>query len=104
MKQRILLCCGFLFFALCIFAQETITIKGTIRDDRKQPLPGATVLQKGTTNGTTTDDKGNFTLTVPKDAKLVVSYIGYADKEVNVDAKQPNVNVEMAVSDVSLNQ
>jgi len=106
MKQRILLSTIFIFSTLFIFAQD-ITISGNVQDDKKQSLPGATVMVKGTNIGVTTDDAGNYTIKVPKDAKvLVVSYIGFEQKEIAINPNQGNyvVNVNMASSDVGLNQ
>lgn len=68
--------------------QQDITIKGTISDSQGVPLPGATIIAKGTTIGTTTDFDGKFELTITKDVKvLVVSYIGFATKEVTIDGQ-----------------
>ncbi len=64
-----------------------ITIKGTIVDESGEPLIGATVQQKGTTNGVITDIDGNFTLNVPSDATLLVSFIGFETIEITVDGK-----------------
>jgi TonB-linked SusC/RagA family outer membrane protein len=65
--------------------QQTKRIKGSIVDENGQPLPGATVLEKGTSNGTTTDFDGNFTLELTSESPvLVVSYIGYLSKDVPV--------------------
>jgi iron complex outermembrane receptor protein len=62
------------------WAQTIIT--GTVSDEQNVPLPGATVLEKGTSNGTTTDFDGNFTIEVSEEgAVLVVSFLGYATKE-----------------------
>jgi hypothetical protein len=107
MKQKILLSVISLFISAFIFAQETITISGVVRDEKKLPMPGATVLQKGTANGTATDDAGKFTLKVPKDCKeLVVSYIGYDEKTISIDpSKGPvSLTIDMASSNLSLNQ
>lgn len=58
-------------------------ISGVVLDDANVPLPGATVLEKGTSNGATTDFDGNFSLTVSASAKtLVISYLGYKTQEV----------------------
>lgn len=106
MKQRILLSTVFIFTTLFIFAQD-ITISGNVQDDKKQSLPGATVMVKGTNIGVTTDDAGNYTIKVPKDAKvLVVSYVGFDQKEIAINPNQGNyvVNVNMASADVGLNQ
>ena len=71
-----------------------ITISGTITDDTGAPLPGANVVEKGTTNGTQTDFDGNYTITANTDAVLVFSYIGFATQEVSVDG-QTNINVSL---------
>lgn len=64
-------------------AQQTITISGTIVDAvTGEPIIGANVLVKGTTNGTSTDFDGKFSLEAPAGATLVVSYIGYVNHEV----------------------
>lgn len=70
------------FMAAVAFSQGTIT--GTVIDgDLNEPLPGASVVVKGTTIGTSTDFDGNFTIEVPSNAgTLVVSYIGFASKNV----------------------
>ncbi|MBQ4913861.1 TonB-dependent receptor [Maribacter sp. MMG018] len=63
-------------------------IKGTIKDVDGNPLGGASVLEKGTTNGTTTDFDGNFTISVTDDnAVLTVSYIGFQTTDVPVNGK-----------------
>lgn len=64
-----------------------ITVKGKIVDDSGDPIPGTTVLQKGTSNGTVTDIDGNFSLIVPSDATLVISFIGFKTIEVPVGGK-----------------
>ncbi len=67
------------------YAQSTITVKGKVTAvDTGEPLPGASVVQQGTTNGTVTDTDGNYTLTVPADARLVFSFIGYLVDEAEV--------------------
>ncbi len=60
------------------------TVTGTVTDQDGIPLPGASVVEKGTLNGTTTDFNGNFTIDVADDAVLEISYIGYATREVSV--------------------
>ena len=62
-------------------------------DEKGEAVIGATVLVKGTTNGTITDVDGIFTLdNVPSDALIAISYIGYQDRELSVKDKQ-SVNV-----------
>jgi TonB-linked SusC/RagA family outer membrane protein len=68
--------------------QQEITIKGTITDSQGVPLPGATIIAKGTTIGTTSDFDGKFALTITEGVKiLVVSYIGFARKEVAINGQ-----------------
>ncbi len=87
------LCSGFSMPVSKRMQDKTVT--GTVVDEIGQPLPGATVQQKGTTNGTTTDFDGNFAITVTgDDAILLVSYIGYASKEIAV-AGQTSINIQL---------
>lgn len=66
---------------------DNITVKGRVVDETGAPLPGATVQQKGTTLGGITDIDGNFTLSVPSDATLLVSFIGFQSAEVATNGK-----------------
>ena len=61
--------------------QQTKQVSGHVADSQG-PLIGATVMEKGTTNGTVTDFEGNFSLNVSPGATLVVSYVGYESQEV----------------------
>ncbi len=71
------------------------TVSGTVSDTQNVPLAGATVLEKGTLNGATTDFDGNFTLEVSDgDAVLVVSYLGYATLEVPTNG-QSSIDVQL---------
>ena len=77
-----------LLFLLCLiplwsFAQS-ITVKGTVKDNTGEPVIGANVTEKGTTNGMITDLDGHFSLSVQKNATLVISYIGYITQEIPV--------------------
>ena len=56
-------------------AQSTIT--GNVTDDLGVPLPGATILEVGTSNGTTTDFDGNYSITVQEGASISASFVGY---------------------------
>jgi TonB-linked SusC/RagA family outer membrane protein len=70
-----------------------ILVKGIVKScDDNMPLPGATVLIKGTTNGTVTDLDGKFTLDAPEGATLIISFIGMITKEVPVQS-----NTEMVI-------
>lgn len=79
-----------LFLCLSISAQTTdakIEVKGIVVDATGEPLIGASVTEKGTTNGVMTGVDGDFSLNVPKNAVLVFSYIGFLNKEVPVAGK-----------------
>jgi iron complex outermembrane receptor protein len=97
MKKTILL-----FFALLAlrvgFAQHTVS--GTVNDFAGEALIGVTVFEKGTTNGTTTDVDGNYSLTVSStDAILSFTYVGYKSTEVGVEGSATlNIIMEEGVS------
>lgn len=80
LKALLVLLVG-LFLSIGAFAQQ-IAVKGHVKDTTGEPVIGANVLVKGTTNGTITDFDGNFMLNVPKDAILSVSFVGYKTTEV----------------------
>ncbi len=63
------------------------TINGKVLDESQQPLPGANVLVKGTSNGAQTDFDGNFSIVANSNAILVVSYLGFVSKEVSVNGQ-----------------
>ena len=70
------------FITAAVLGQTKIT--GTVVDETNQPLPGASVLVKGTTNGTSTDFDGKFILNAKADSgAIVVSFIGFEAKEVS---------------------
>jgi len=95
---------SFLLLSLLIgadaFAQSTIKVTGTVTDAADgMGVPGASVLQKGTSNGTITNMDGQFTLEVPTDAVLVISFIGYKTAEIPVQGRS---TVQLALeSDVT---
>ena len=68
--------------SMTAFAQQK-TFSGTIVDVQGEPIIGATIAQKGTTNGAISDIDGNFTISVEPGATLVVSYIGYTTQEIS---------------------
>ncbi|GGF21880.1 SusC/RagA family TonB-linked outer membrane protein [Hymenobacter cavernae] len=72
-----------------------IALKGRVTDEKGQGLPGVNVVVKGTTNGAQTDADGNFALTAPDNATLVISYVGYIAQEVAVGGRA-TVNVSLA--------
>ena len=77
------------------YSESGLIIQGTIRDDNNQPLPGASVVVKGTSTGTITDFNGSFSLQVPLNSQaLVISFIGYETIEVPVVSSVLNITME----------
>lgn len=84
----------FFFTALNVSAQK-ITVKGTVKDNTGLPIIAATVYETGNmSNGTTTDQNGNWSLNVPEKAKITFSCLGYQDLEENVSGRKV-INVTM---------
>jgi TonB-linked SusC/RagA family outer membrane protein len=79
------------------FDQEKKEIKGVVYDELNQPMPGATVLVKGTTTGAVTDFDGKYSVLVPDGANfLIFSYAGYKSKEVVINSRTTiDVNLEL---------
>ena len=71
-------------FIVASTQQAKHTVSGVI-EDQLGPIAGANVVEKGTTNGTITDMDGKFTLDVPSNATLVITYVGYVEQQVPVN-------------------
>ena len=78
-------------------------VSGNVVDDKNEPLPGANVVVKGTTIGTTTDAGGHYSLTVPDDAAvLVFSYIGFQTQEASIGSQSViNITLQADLSTLS---
>lgn len=74
-------------------AQSTVLQKGVVVDPTGEPLIGATVMQKGSSNGVACDLDGNFEIRAPKGATLIISYIGYSAKEVKVTGEPLSITL-----------
>lgn len=83
--------------------QQSNVIKGTVFDTEGNPVVGANVIVKGTTNGTITDMDGNFSLNVPQGSTLVVSYIGYTDYTIKV-GNQKSFKVTLNIDNRALDE
>ena len=79
---------------IVISRKKDVKITGIVKDDKGGPLPGATVRVKGTAAGTSTDINGKFTISVPENAVLVISFAGFQSKEVSTDQK---TNIEVVL-------
>ena len=95
MKGKKLLIIMFILIQGVVFAQTRV-IKGVVKDSKSgETLPGATVLVEGTTNGTVTNEKGEFTITVEgSDKKLIISSMGYLTRTMPADKDMIEVVVE----------
>lgn len=80
-----------------------VNISGTVNDENGQGLPGASVVIKGTATGTTADLDGNYKLTVPEDAILLVSFVGYLNQEIDV-AGRSKIDVSMELDATQLDE
>lgn len=85
------------------FSNEDIVVSGTVVDERGVPIPGVTVLVKGTTIGNATDLDGKYTLTAPEQSVLVFSFIGYIPQEVTV-SNRSIINVTLKEDQSSLDE
>ena len=84
-----------------IIEVQAQTITGKVTDESGNPLPGASVVEKGTVNGTTTDFDGNFTIDVTENATLVISYLGFVTQEVVV-GNQTNIAIQLVTDATQL--
>ena len=92
-KYFLTVLCTVLLSTSVLWAQET-NISGTVTDNSGLPLPGATVLVKGTSRGTSTDFDGKYSISTNQGSILVFSYVGYSTKEIRVGTSR-TINVSM---------
>lgn len=91
-----------LLLPILVFSQETVT--GNITDSNNQPLPGVTVIEKGTTNGTSSDFDGNYSIQVSSlPATLQFSYLGYSTVERKIESTA-TLNITMQESATGLEE
>ncbi len=84
--------------------QPTRTITGTVTDDTGQPLPGVSVVVKGTTNGTVTNDNGVYSLNVPENADvLTFSFVGFKSQDVQLN-NRTNIDLQMEQDIIGLDE
>lgn len=73
-------------------------VKGRVTNEQGEPLPGASILIKGTKSGTRSDDNGDFSLTTEVNTKLVISYVGYESKEITVTNNAAPITIVLTAS------
>lgn len=99
---RLILVNLFLLYGLATMGQEK-TVTGIVTDENMVPIPGVSVLVKGTTNGVSTDFDGNYVIVIKgEQSVLSFSYLGYKTKEVTVD--KIKIDVQLEVTSVSLDE
>lgn len=90
-----------MFFATAMIIGQT-KVSGTIVDENNQPLPGTSILEKGTTNGTETDFDGKFILNAQSNSGiLVISYIGYKSMEVSFSPSKTDIGLVQLFDDTN---
>jgi TonB-linked SusC/RagA family outer membrane protein len=90
-----------LLFSSSVFAQNTIRVRGHVANESGQPVPKVSVVVKGTSNGVTGNDNGDFEISAPGNGRLVISSVGYTPMEVAV---QQTVSVTLNSLTSSLNE
>lgn len=81
---------------------QTITVTGTVTDEQGEVLPGVSIIQKGTKNGVITDIDGKYKINIPKEGKLIFTFLGFTGKEIT--PKNNIVNVTLYPTQVSLQE
>jgi TonB-linked SusC/RagA family outer membrane protein len=94
MRKSLLL--ALMFFAVVTAARAQQVVKGKLTDESGAPIPGASVVIKGTTFGATTDQSGNFSFTLPPNSKILVfSALGYGEKQITI-GKEMDLNISLS--------
>lgn len=83
------------------FLQDSLNYKGTVFDETGKPLPGATVRVKGSSKGAVATELGNFVIYGPAKGIIVVSYLGYVTREINVISADANRVIKITLSSVA---
>ncbi len=117
MKYIYLILSGLLILAPATFADENdragqasitqpgdILVKGKVIDENGDPLAGATIQLKGATIGTVADAEGNFSLTVPSDGTIMISYVGYVSEEIVITGQSDLGTIDLVPDIKTLDQ
>ena len=98
------------FISFCLlssfvsFAQQKITVSGTVISDKNVPLSNVSVKVEAEPTGTTTGDNGSFSLSVNKGATVVFSIVGYEDKRIKVDKDRSGLAVQLTTKTSTLSE
>ncbi|MFO7852308.1 MAG: SusC/RagA family TonB-linked outer membrane protein [Bacteroidota bacterium] len=102
MRKPLLILIIFFSFAT-VFAQEKLSVSGTVVDESGETLPGVSIVEKGTTNGTVTDLNGNYSIEVDQGATLVFSFVGYLSQELVIQ-QSGTYDVELEADVIGLEE
>lgn len=102
LTRVLIFCISALLFSFCVQAQTT-AVNGIINDENGMPIPGATILIKGTTKATSTDFDGKFKIDAPSNGVLSISFIGYATLEESLKGRN-TLSLKLVPSSLNLNE
>lgn len=102
LTKVLIFCISSLLFTMSLQAQDVI-VGGKVNDEKGMPIPGATILLKGTANATSSDFDGKFSIKTPSTGVLVVSFVGYATLNVQVNGRT-QIDVKLNPESQSLNE
>ncbi|HEX4956903.1 MAG TPA: SusC/RagA family TonB-linked outer membrane protein [Lacibacter sp.] len=103
MRKKLSLLTGMLVLCVQLALAQTVDVSGKVTDDKGNPITGATVQERGTRNGTTTDQSGSFKLAVKSGATLQISFVGYDTKTI-ATGSGGTMNVVLSQSEQSLSE
>jgi len=89
------------FLPTSLYAQAGV-VKGIVKNENDQPIPGVSIMQKGANNATVSGNDGSFALSIPAGSILVFSHVGYAVREISVTGKDA-LNITLFVLESSMN-
>ncbi|WP_010137026.1 SusC/RagA family TonB-linked outer membrane protein [Ochrovirga pacifica] len=101
--KRSLTLAALLFFNIALFAQQDFELTGTVVSTENEPIPGASIVVKGTSRGTISDFDGLYQLTVKKGDVLEISFIGYETKNVTI-GDQKKLTTQLTASSSELDE
>ncbi len=83
-----------------IYSQQNMVVSGTVLDEKNEALQGASIVEKGTPNGTSSGSNGTFSITVRPNATLVISIVGFETQEVAVSGETIQIKMQPATSEL----
>lgn len=81
-----------------------VKVSGNVTDDNGEPLPGVSIIVKGTAKGTSTDANGNYNITVPQNSILIFQYVGFIAQEVTVTGATTKINIKLRSDQKTLDE